>query len=60
MKSPVLVVLLLFAVAASAQTENARISGRVTDLTGAVIVGAKCKITNLETNVSEVDHGSRP
>ena len=53
MKSLVLVVLLLlFAVAASAQTESARISGRVTDLTGAVIVGAQCKITSLETGVS--------
>src|SRR5271154_5056191 len=53
MKSPILaVVLLLFAVAACAQTESARISGRVTDLTGAVIIGAQCKITNLETNVS--------
>src|SRR5271154_1982800 len=53
MKSPILaVVLLLFAVAACAQTESARISGRVTDLTGAVIVGAQCKITNLETDVS--------
>ena len=53
MKSPVLVVLLLLsAVAACAQTESARISGRVTDLTGAVIVGAQCKITNIETDVS--------
>ena len=53
MKSPVLVVLvLLSSVVAFAQTEGARISGRVTDLTGAVVVGAQCKITNLETNVS--------
>ena len=53
MKSPVLVVILLLsAVAAIAQTESARISGRVTDLTGAVIVGAQCKITNIETDVS--------
>ena len=44
--------LLLSAVAALAQTESARISGRVTDLTGAVIVGAQCKITNIETDVS--------
>ena len=44
MKSPALVVLLLSAVAACAQTEDARISGRVTDLIGAVIVGAECKI----------------
>jgi hypothetical protein len=46
------VLLLLSAVAALAQTESARISGRVTDLTGAVIVGAQCKITNIETDVS--------
>ncbi len=53
MKSPILAVLfLLFAVAAGAQTESARISGRVTDLTGAVVVGAQCKITNLATGVS--------
>jgi hypothetical protein len=53
MKSPVLVVMfLLSAVVALAQTESARISGRVTDLTGAVIVGAQCKITNIETDVS--------
>src|SRR5271163_4055975 len=53
MKSPVLVVfLLLSAVAAIAQTESARISGRVTDLSGAVIVGVQCKITNIETDVS--------
>ena len=45
-------ILILTAVLASAQTESARISGRVTDLAGAVIVGAKCEITNLETNVS--------
>ena len=52
MKSPALLVLLLSAVATYTQTENARISGRVTDLTGAVIVGAECRITNIETGVS--------
>jgi Carboxypeptidase regulatory-like domain len=53
MKCPVVVLIfLLTAVAAFAQTESARISGRVTDLSGAVIVSAECKITNLETNVS--------
>ncbi len=53
MKCPVLVlVFLLTAPAAFAQTEAARISGRVTDLSGAVIVGAECKLTNIETNVS--------
>jgi len=53
MKSLVLVVILLLTtVVTFAQTEAARISGRVTDQTGAVIVGAQCTITNLETNVS--------
>jgi Carboxypeptidase regulatory-like domain/TonB dependent receptor-like, beta-barrel len=53
MKPPVLAVLfVLSAVAAFAQTESARLSGRVTDLTGAVIVGAQCKITNIETETS--------
>jgi hypothetical protein len=53
MKSPALATLvLLFAGAAFAQTESARISGRVTDLTGAVIAGAQCTITNIETDVS--------
>ncbi len=47
-------ILLMNTVAACAQTESARISGRVTDQTGAVIVGAECKITNLETNVSTI------
>lgn len=55
MKPPVLVVLLLLSsVVALAQTESARISGRVTDLTGAVIVGAQCKITNIATDISVV------
>jgi hypothetical protein len=53
MKCPVLVLtFLLTTIVAFAQTESARISGRVTDLSGAVIVGAECKITNSETNVS--------
>src|SRR5271163_5037749 len=53
MKSPILVVVcLLSVVAVSAQTETARISGRVTDLSGGVIVGAQCKVTNIETEVS--------
>jgi hypothetical protein len=53
MKYPGLVVIfLLTTLLALAQTDSARISGRVTDLSGAVIVGAACKITNLETNVS--------
>jgi hypothetical protein len=45
-------VYLLTSGVAFAQTESARVSGRVTDLSGAVIVGAECKITNIETNVS--------
>jgi hypothetical protein len=53
MKCPRLVlILVLTAGIVLAQTESARISGRVTDLSGAVIVGAECKITNIETNVS--------
>jgi hypothetical protein len=54
MKSPALAAFLLLAsaVAAFAQTEGARISGRVTDSSDAVIVGAECTITNLETGVS--------
>ena len=53
MKCPVLVVIFLFtSVVAFAQTEGARISGRVTDPSDSVIVGAECKITNLATNLS--------
>jgi Carboxypeptidase regulatory-like domain len=52
-KSPGLaIILFLSVVEAFAQTEVARISGRVTDPTDAVIVGAQCTITNLDTNVS--------
>jgi Carboxypeptidase regulatory-like domain len=52
MKCPVLILIFLLADVAFAQTESARLSGRVTDLSGAVIVCAECKITNIETNVS--------
>jgi hypothetical protein len=53
MKCPVLVVLVfLISAMAFGQTEGARISGRVTDPTGAVIAGAECKITNVDTNTS--------
>src|SRR5271170_3135779 len=53
MKCFVLVALLLLTGAeACPQTENARISGRVTDLSGGVIVGAQCNVTNIETEVS--------
>jgi Carboxypeptidase regulatory-like domain/TonB dependent receptor len=46
------VICALTALAAFAQTESARISGRVTDLSGAVIVDAQCIITNIETDIS--------
>jgi Carboxypeptidase regulatory-like domain/TonB-dependent Receptor Plug Domain len=53
MKCPVLVVLfLLISVVVSAQTDGARISGRVADPTDAVIAGADCTITNIETSIS--------
>jgi hypothetical protein len=53
MRYPALVLIcFLTSVVAFAQTESARISGRVTDPTDAVIVGAECTITNLETNTS--------
>jgi Carboxypeptidase regulatory-like domain/TonB dependent receptor len=45
-------IVLITSAYAFAQTEGARISGRVTDPTDAVIVGAECQITNIETNVS--------
>src|SRR5277367_6350032 len=52
-KYPALILgLLVTAAAAFAQTEGARISGRVTDLSGAVIAGSDCTITNIETNIS--------
>lgn len=53
MKCPVLLInILLHALSTFAQTESARISGRVTDPTDAVIPGVECKITNIETNFS--------
>jgi len=47
-------VLVLCAIAATcfAQTEGARVSGRVTDVSGAVIVGAECTITDIDTDIS--------
>jgi hypothetical protein len=45
-------ILVVNAMSATAQTEGARISGRVTDVSGAVIAGSECTITNLETDVS--------
>jgi len=47
-------ILLLNNAAAFAQTEGARISGRLTDASGAVIVGAQCTITDVDTNISAV------
>jgi hypothetical protein len=53
MKYPVLILILVVnAMSATAQTEGARISGRVTDVSGAVIAGSECTITNIDTNIS--------
>jgi hypothetical protein len=53
MKYPLLILIFVVtAMSGFAQTEDARISGRVTDQSDAVIVGSECKITNIETNVS--------
>jgi outer membrane receptor protein involved in Fe transport len=52
MKWAVILILVVTAVGAAAQTEGARIAGRVSDQSGAVIVGAECKIINIATNVS--------
>jgi hypothetical protein len=53
MKCPLLVLaFLVTAATAFAQTEGARISGRVTDVSGAVIVGVQCTITDIDTNVT--------
>ena len=45
-------ILLLNSVALLAQTEGARISGRVTDVSGAIIVGAACTVTDIDTNIA--------
>jgi hypothetical protein len=52
MKCLLFIYILVLSIAAFAQTEGARISGRVTDVRGDVIVGSECTITNTETNVS--------
>jgi hypothetical protein len=53
MKYPLLILIFVVtAMSGLAQTDDARISGRVTDQGDAVIVGSECKITNIETNVS--------
>jgi hypothetical protein len=44
----------LLRVIVPAQKKGARIAGRGTDLSGAVIVGAECKIANIETSVSTI------
>jgi Carboxypeptidase regulatory-like domain/TonB dependent receptor/TonB-dependent Receptor Plug Domain len=52
MRGPLVLALFVTSALAYAQTEGARISGRVTDVGGAVIVGAKCTVTDIDTNVS--------
>ncbi len=53
MRNPVLLLIfVLAAISATAQTEGARVSGRVTDVSGAVIIGAECTVTDIDTNVS--------
>jgi hypothetical protein len=53
LKYPLLILILVVnAMSAFAQTEGARISGRVTDVSGAVIAGSECTITDIDTNVS--------
>src|ERR1700722_4706176 len=52
MKGLLILALSVISATAFAQTEGARISGRVTDVGGAVIVGAKCTVTDIDTNVS--------
>jgi len=53
MKCQVLALMLLLTVApAFAQSDGATISGRVTDPADAVIVDARCTITNIETEIS--------
>ena len=44
--------LAIYPATASAQTERATISGRITDPRGAVIVGADVQATNIDTNVT--------
>ncbi|HZQ92816.1 MAG TPA: TonB-dependent receptor [Terriglobales bacterium] len=47
-----LALMVVFASGASAQTDSATVSGKVTDSTGAAIVGADVTATNVDTNVS--------
>lgn len=54
MKKPIFAfVLLLAAIAASAQTPTAGITGRVTDANGAVVPGATIKVINPATNITQ-------
>ena len=48
-----IVVLVLAAGCAAAQTPSASVVGRVTDPTGAVIPGVSIKVINLDTNISQ-------
>ncbi len=50
-----LVLLIFGAASAAAQTATARIEGRVTDSTGAVLPGTTVTATNVGTNASRVD-----
>jgi hypothetical protein len=48
------IAILLFGLSAAvAQSPTARVTGRVTDPSGAVVTGAAIKITNLETSISQ-------
>src|SRR5262245_21310200 len=50
---PLALVSLLAAVIVTAQTPSAGLTGRVTDITGAVFPGAIIKVTNLDTDISQ-------
>jgi Carboxypeptidase regulatory-like domain/TonB dependent receptor/TonB-dependent Receptor Plug Domain len=52
MKGLLILALSVISATAFAQTEGARISGRVTDVGSAVIAGAKCTVTDIDTNIS--------
>ncbi|MBB5326755.1 TonB-dependent receptor [Tunturiibacter gelidoferens] len=52
MKGLLILALSVISATAFAQTEGAHISGRVTDVGGAVIAGAKCTVTDIDTNIS--------
>src|SRR3984957_10358330 len=52
MKGLLILALSVISATAFAQTEGARISGRVTDVSGAIIVGAACTVTDIDTNIA--------